>query len=125
MSPKKSQYLASAVIVLQLTILSAGIAHGDIIILADPDPTGRPLPIVINPAMRGIIFTEPAKDNPGVARRQFSRAHNWSAYKNNAPIVSGYYPYAYDPNAPLEIRNRTMVDYSLRRAQGYRQEANK
>lgn len=125
MSPKKILSLASAVIALQFTILACGVARGDIIILADPDHKERPLPIVINPAMRGIIFTEPPKDNPGVARRQFSRAHNWSAYKDNAPIVGGYFPYAYDPNAPLEIRNRTMVDYSLRRAQGYRQEANK
>lgn len=125
MSPKKIPSLVSVAAGLCSIILSADITHGDIIILADPSPGAQPLPIVINPAMRGIILTEPPKDNAGVARRQASRAHNWSAYKGNAPIVGGYYPYVYDPNAPMEIRNRTVVDYSLRRAQSYRQEANK
>lgn len=117
MSPKKGSILVSCAIALQFAILPVGSAYGDIIILADPNaPT---LPIVINPAMRGIIFTAPPKDNPGMARHLINRAHNWSAYKGNAPMAGAYYPYVYDPNAPPEIRTRAMVGYSLNRAHSY------
>ena len=121
MSPKKIRILVCGAIALQLATLAAGSAYGDIIILADPD--ARTLPIVINPAMRGIIFTTPPKDNPSLVRRQISRAHNWAAYKGNegnAPMAGSYYPYVYDPNDTPEIRTRATVDYSLGRAHSYR-----
>ena len=118
MSANKIQFLVSVAMALSAAVLSAGVAYGGIIVLADPNaPT---LPVVINPAMHGIIFMAPPKDNPGMVRRSISRAHSWSAYKGSAPMVGGYYPYVYDPNDPLEIRNRAAVDYNLRRAQSYR-----
>lgn len=121
MSLKKTRVLVSCAIALPLAILSVGVAYGDIIILADPD--AQTLPIVINPAMRGIIFTAPPKDNPGKARYLINRAHNWSAYKGNAPPMAGaYYPYVLDPNASPEIRTRAVVDYSLSRAHSYRRD---
>lgn len=123
MSPNRIQFLLSVVIALSAALLSAGAAHGGIIILTDPN--GQPLPVVINPAMHGIIFTGPPRDNPSLVRRSISRAYNWSAYKGTAPMGGGYYPYLYDPNDPVEIRNRAVVDYSLRRAQSYRLEANR
>lgn len=121
MSPKKNRFLVRGAvcgaIALQLA-LPAGIAWGDIIILADPD--ARTLPIVINPAMRSIILTAPPKDNPSLVRRQINRAYNWSAHKGNAPLAGSYYPYVYDPNDTPEIRTRATVDYSLGRAHSYR-----
>ncbi|TRZ52099.1 hypothetical protein D4S03_03980 [bacterium] len=122
MSPNKIQFLLSAAIALSAVVLSAGGAYGGIIILTDPN--GQPLPVVIDPRMHGIIFTGPPRDNPSLVRRSINRAYNWSAYKGNAPM-GGYYPYVYDPNDPVEIRNRAVVDYSLRRAQSYRLETNR
>lgn len=118
MSPKKIQFLVAAMLALAAASLPAGVAYGGIIILADPN--GQPLPVVINPAMHGIIFTGPARDNPSVVRRSVSRAHAWSAHNGKAPMAGVYYPYVYDPNDPLEVRTRAGVDYSLRRAQSYR-----
>ncbi len=118
MSSNKIQFLVYVVIALS-AILSASTVYAGIIILDDHND--QPLPVVINPAMHGIIFVAPLpKDNPGKTRRLIDRAHNWSAYKGRAPMVGGYYPYVYDPNDPMEIRTRAVVDYSLRRAQSYR-----
>lgn len=118
MSPQKIRFLIIGACALQFAMLPGSAAYADIIILADPNaPT---LPVVINPAMRGIILTQPPKDAPSVVRRQIGRAQGWSAYKGNPPFAGGYYPYVYDPNDTPEIRTRAVVDYSLRRAHSYR-----
>lgn len=120
MSPKKIQFLAPAAIALQIAILTTGAAYGGIIIVADPE--AQMLPIVINPAMRSIIFIAPPRDNPSLVRRNISRAHSWAEHKGRAPMAGVYYPYVYDPNDPPEVRTRAMVDYSLSRAHSYRRD---
>lgn len=120
MSPRIIRFLIAGACALQFATLPGTAAHADIIILADPNaPT---LPVVIDPAMRGIILTGPPKDAPSVVRRQIGRAHGWADYKGNPPLVGGYYPYANDPYATPEIRTRAVVDYSLRRAHSYRKD---